>query len=216
MKLPLFVITALALGSAHADLTITQKVEHPENPAPTMVTMKIKDGKIRSDASPEISAIIDPVTGDTLTLMHKQKMAMKVPGSAIKAMQAQVTKEAGDATIPEPKPTGRKETISGFECEEFTTTYQGQKIEVWMAKDVPESDEIVKQLSALSESAGAGASFFPKSQMKGLPVRSSVEVPGQGKMTMTIVSINRDPLPASDFKIPAGYQEMAMPAIPGQ
>ena len=45
----------------------------------------------------------------------------------------------------------------------------------------------------------------------GLPLRSRVQMGGQGEITSTIVSVNQNVLSESDFAVPAGYEEMKMP-----
>ncbi len=205
----------LALGVARADITLTQQMETSQGGEPALVHTKIKDGKIRTDVGREMTAIIDSRTGDTTSLLHVQKAVVKLSGADIKAAQANLGKEA-EATPEAPTPTGRKETISGFECEEYVTTFNGQKIEVWLAKNVPDLEEIYSQLSALKASGGPESQWFSDPNLKGIPVRTIAEVPGAGKATITLVSINRDPLPASDFEIPRGYHEIKMPAIPGR
>lgn len=208
-------LAILALGAARADLTLTQQMETSQGGEPALVHTKIKDGKIRTDVGREMTAIIDSRTGDTTSLLHAQKAVVKLSGADIKAAQASMGK-GSEATPEAPTATGRKETISGFECEEYVSTFNGQKIEVWLAKNVPDLEEIYSQLSALKASGGPESQWFTDPTMKGIPIRTIAEVPGGGKATITLVSINRDPLPASDFEIPSGYQEIKMPAIPGR
>ncbi len=208
-------IALFAFGIARADLTLTQQMETSQGGEPALVHTKIKDGKIRTDVGRDMTAIIDSRTGDTTSLLHAQKAVVKLSGADIKAAQASLSKEA-EATPDAPTPTGRKETISGFECEEYVSTFNGQKIEVWLAKDVPDLEEIYDQLSALKASGGPESQWFSDPALKGIPVRTVAEVPGAGKATITLVSINRDPIPASEFEIPSGYQELKMPAIPGR
>lgn len=211
---PHILIAIVALGIARADLTLTQQMETSQGGEKALVHTKIKDGKIRTDVGREMTAIIDSRTGDTTSLLHAQKAVVKISGADIKAAQASTNK---DAAVPEaPTPTGRKETISGFECEEYVSTFNGQRIEVWLAKNVPDLDEIYGQLSALKSSGGPESQWFSDPKFKGIPVRTVAEVPGAGKATITLVSINRDPLPDSDFEIPSDYQELKMPAIPGR
>jgi len=207
-------IAVLALGMARADLTLTQQMETGQSSEKALIHTKIKDGKIRTDVGREMSAIIDSRTGDTTSLLHVQKAVVKLSGADIKAAQAAATKDA--ATPEAPTPTGRKETISGFECEEYVSTFNGQKIEVWLAKNVPDLDEIYSQLSALKSSGGPESQWFSDPEFKGIPVRTVAEVPGGGAAVITLVSISRDPLPDSDFDIPNDYQELKMPTIPGR
>lgn len=207
----LFLPLLAAIGIAHADVTITQQIETPQSPEPSVMEMKIKDGKVRTDVNPEMTAIFDSKTGDTLTLMHKQKAVLKIPGAMLQEARKQAM---DDPKIQEPKPTGRKDTISGYECEEFVTEVDGNKVEIWMATNVPDSDELLKELALLDDGTNPAGSIFGKSNLKGIPVRSVVTAPGQGTIRMTLVSINRDKIPASEFAIPTGYREVSMPSLP--
>lgn len=217
--LPRIVAVAALLtpAAALADLTITQQLEQP-GAKPVEMTMKLKEGKIRSDLNEKMTAIIDTKTGDTTTLMHEQKMAMKIPGAMVKAAQATAMAEMGakDAEMATPEKTGRSETISGFRCEEYVTTHDGKKITVWITNDIPDAEEIIAQFAALSPDSNPAGSLFDASHVDGFPIRTIAEIaPGQ-TITMTVTGLSRDALPAEDFESPSGYREMAMPEIPGQ
>jgi hypothetical protein len=204
-----------ALTTARADLTITQEFEQ-SGAKPVEMTMKMKDGKIRSDINEQMTAIIDVRTGDTTTLMHGQKMAMKIPGMAVKAAQARVASEMGAEDVAAPEKTGRVETISGFRCEEYVTTHDGKKITIWITDDIPDADQIMQQFAALSPDANPAGNLFDASKVEGFPIRTVAGM-GDGKtITMTVTGLSRDLLPSTDFEVPSGYREMAMPQIPGQ
>ncbi len=81
------------------------------------MTAKIKEGKVRLDLNPQMSSIVDLKTGEMISLMHNQKVAMTIPGASIKSLQqayAQRAQESVDARRSPPKSTGRKEKISGY------------------------------------------------------------------------------------------------------
>src|ERR1700745_3102438 len=108
--------------TARGDLTIVKKVEGA-GPVADM-TIKIKGDKARIDASPHISSIIDSKTGDIVNLMNDQKAAVRVSAEKMKAVSEMINRFAdkNDKT-PAEKPkltaTGRKETVNGYEAEEY-------------------------------------------------------------------------------------------------
>ena len=79
---------AFSLAVARADLVLQQNIESPMING--TVTTQIKGDKIRVDmpSSPQgaMSTIMDLNSGDSTTLMHQQKIAMKVPGAEVKQM----------------------------------------------------------------------------------------------------------------------------------
>jgi len=202
---------ALSLHHAAADITFTQEILQPDGKKMTSVA-KIKGEMMRTDIGPQASAIVNIKTGDMITLMHDQKMAMKIPGSALKALQQQAKEEMGSTETSKPVATGRTETINGFKCEEYTLTHSGAKMTVWLTKDIPDATAVMKQLDSLSSEANPFQGAFKG--IEGFPVRTSVEIPGSGPMVMTVLGINRDALPDAEFATPSGYREMAMPVMP--
>lgn len=211
MKTTLFAFCILAVA-ARADITLTQQVDQPGGKEPMLITTKVKGPMVRSDVANKVSAIIDTRTGDTLTLMHDQKMAMKIPGAALQAAKA---KAMGDSSeVSKPEPTGAKETIHGFACEEYIVKNQGSTIHAWITKDIPEAAEFMKKLSELSPQTNPMAALGDN-QIDGFPVRTIVDSGAMGKVTMTLLSINRDDISDKEFQTPSGYREAAMPNIPG-
>jgi len=69
--------------SLRADLTLIQKVDAAGTTGE--MTIKFKGDKIRIDPAPELSMITDSKTGDTVTLMHGEKKAMRISGDKMKA-----------------------------------------------------------------------------------------------------------------------------------
>lgn len=205
--------------SAFADLTLSQKIEQEgQTKSDQIITLKVKDGKVRMDAGPQVSTIIDLKTGDMETLMHDRKVVMAVPGVMVKAMQQMAQKQVGGDTdkMETPKPTGRKETINGYVCEEYETTANGSKVTMWLTKDLPEAEKLLKEMSTLSPENNFYAGMADNAEISGFPMRSTM-VDANGKTTsLTVVGLSQDPLPAADFSAPSGYKPMAMPTMPGR
>ena len=68
-------VLSLAVGS-RADYIITQTVENAGQAQ--NITLKLKDGKCRVDATEQSSAIMDSNTGETVVLIHPQKAFIKI------------------------------------------------------------------------------------------------------------------------------------------
>ena len=179
-------------------------------------TMKLKGSKMRVDAGPMSYTIIDGVSGEVRSVVPSQQMVMKMSAAAMKqAVQAAMTNQS--TVAPKLTATGRKETINGFACEEYTTEYAGMKAELWLAPDVPNYKEILRQMNAVGESMRKSVST-PMEALKpddypGYPVRSVMQTPA-GKIMSTVESIKLDDLPDSDFEVPADYKVMEMPGAP--
>ncbi len=211
--LPLLASAVLALN-VHADLTITQKIQQEGQPAADMtVNMKIKDQKIRMDAGPQMSTIVDLKSGDMKTLLHDRKMVMTIPGSLIKSMQQAAT-SAGGGGAEEPMPTGNKETINGFACEEYSLTAQGAKVNVWLTKDLPAAQKIMSEVTSLSPDSDPFQGALKGQKIDGFPMRTVIQMPGAGKATMTVVAVSESALDDAEFSVPSGYKTMQMPSLP--
>ena len=200
-------------ATARADLTVVQKMEGTEGLH--KITFKIKGDKARVEVSPQITTIVDANTGDLTTLLNDQKTVMRISGERAKAM-AEMAKTFVKQETPEqalPKPTGRKETIAGYETEEYVTESPKYKASYWVAKTYPNYQSILQQMSLLQRGAFAEITkgMPDYHALPGLPLRTKIKTPGQEEITSTIESVSLAPLPASEFSVPAGYSEMKMP-----
>ena len=79
---------ALSTGlcvSARADFTIVQKVEGGKAGGNEII-MKLKGDKVRVEATPQMTMIVDGKTGETVTLMNAQKKFLRISGDKAKAI----------------------------------------------------------------------------------------------------------------------------------
>src|SRR5437870_13863980 len=104
--------------SAHGDLTIVQQVEGAGQNGD--VTVKIKGDKERIDAPSQPTRIIDGKTGEMADLMNDKKSFMRISAKQMKAMAETINKfdEGKQPSTPKITPTGKKETINGYETDE--------------------------------------------------------------------------------------------------
>jgi len=214
MKKILPSVLALILATlAHADLTVTQKLVQGEPAKETTMTMKIKGDKVRLDMDPKMSTIMNIKSGDMQTLMHDQKIAMTIPGTLLKSLQRSQAQTAGVEGV---KPTGNKETISGFACEEYVMTTKDATVQVWVTKDLPAAEKLLKEMSGLVPDSNPLNDTMKNLNISGFPMRTIAEMPGGGKITISVVAVNENPLADADFSVPSSYKAMQMPAIPGR
>ena len=112
-------------------------------------------------------------------------------------------------------PTGRKETINGYETEEYVRESPSMKESYWIALKYPDSAEIVKQLQAIVPAAWneIAKGMFDFRDFPGLPLRTVVKTDGK-EITSTITSIKQDPLSEAEFSVPKDFQELKIPNLP--
>ena len=212
------VVACLVLWAsvANADYIVKQRLETDGQPQD--VTIKIKEPKCRVDTGEQLSAIIDSTTGETTMLIHPDKLYMKVSPEQIKA-QAEAMKnllgsQTKDSVAVELKPTGKKDTLNGFETEEYKTTLNNVQITFMIAKTFPNYQKLVATLYNVQSSPAMMAfrsMSIPPEKYPGMPIRSEFEVAGK-KVVTTLDSAVETTLPDSDFMVPTDYKEMGSAA----
>ena len=205
-------VAAGALTSAQADLTIVQKTDGASGM--NEITTKIKGDMARIEINPQITTIIDSKTGDMKTLMNDKKEIMHISPEKAKAMAEMATRFNKTATgKPKLVPTGRKETINGYEAEEYKIENGLFQASYWITTKYPDYAAILKQLQkmrpATMDVTKAGLPDY--TECPGLPIRTNIKIAGQAEITSTIVSIKHDPIPDDQFMIPKDFSEMPMP-----
>ena len=210
------VLASLLLVSAwaQADIVIEQKME--SGFVNGNMVMKIKGDQARMDmpAGPagNITVLVNTKSGEMATLMHAQKMSMKMNLAAAKKQAEEQSKLAGidPNNIEKPKPTGQKEKVGEWDAEIYEGSVGGQSAKFWVAKDFPNYKTIMDQMNKLSAATGS-AGFDPsKLELGGMVVKTEMNT-AAGKVTSTLVSAKEQAVPATDFAMPTGYQEMKVP-----
>ncbi len=210
----LFVAALLPL-TARADLTIVQNVEGG-GPI-SEITIKLKGDKARMEAA-QMTTIMDGKTGEVLTLMNAQKKFVRISGDKAKAIAEMASKYSGTtASTEKPKltATGRKETINGFETEEYVWETPKLKASYWIAPKYPDGAAIIKQLQAATPTLwnDIAKGMLDYHDLPGIALRTKIRL-GNKDITSTIVSIKQDPLSDADFTVPEDFQELKIPNVP--
>ena len=224
------VLTISFLLSARADLTILQKVERAGSA--TNMTIKLKGDKVRIEASPQLTTIIDGKTGEITNLMNDQKTVVRISAEKAKAVTNMINKfdakkeGAGKVKLT---PTGQKETVDGYETEQYTYDGPDFKATYWIASNYPEGAAILAQLQSIKsefwDAANAGAPDLR--DFPGLPVRTRVTTTkhnqpakpggaalgGATEITTTIISANQNPISDAEFTAPNDFKETKLPDI---
>ena len=212
--LSLTLIAGLAL-QGRADLTIVQSVEGG-GPV-SLVTLKLKGDKARMEAA-QMTTIMDGKTGEVITLMNAQKKFVRISGDKAKAIAEMASKYSGTTASSE-KPnltaTGRKETVNGYETEEYVWETPKLKASYWIALKYPDGAAIMKQLQAATPTLwnDIAKGMLNYHDLPGIALRTKIKLQNKD-ITSTIASIKQDPLSDAEFSPPADFQELKIPNVP--
>jgi hypothetical protein len=197
---------------ARADLTVVQKVEGAGQNGE--VTVKIKGDKERIDAPSQPTRIIDGKTGEMTDLMNDKKSFVRISAAQMKAAAETISKfdDGKQASPRKLTPTGKKETINGYETEEFVFETPQFKASFWVAAKYPDAAGILKQMQAPVSGAWKPSNMgMPDyTDFAGLPLKTVISI-GDNEVATTIMSIKKDPISATDFDIPKDFQELKKP-----
>ncbi len=204
-----FAFSLFATEAANADYKLVyESTGNPLNEGEFTILVK---GDLTRFDSAKVSTITDASKKETTMLQHETKTVLKVPANVTSDVIKNVARPDTASTPPKLTPTGRKETINGYVCEEYTTTQQGVDMAFWLAKDFPLKDELIHQSAVLNKTLGLDEGAFVHAQsFPGFPIRTVINSGGT-QYTTTLKSASTEPLPDSAFDIPAGYKQFDIP-----
>jgi hypothetical protein len=202
--------------TAKADYIIKEQFE--QSGQTQQITLKIKDTKVRLDTAEQTSAIIDSQTGATTLLIHPNKAFLKISPEEVKeqtkALQEMLGQKLENPADVELKPTGKQQKINGFDTEEYTTSFNGIQMSIFIAKQYPNYEKVVGALYQVQNGPAMDAfrsMSIPPDKYPGLPIRTTQTVVGQ-KIVMTLDSAQETDVSDADFTIPADYKELNPPS----
>jgi hypothetical protein len=183
------VICTLSILPIRADLTIVystaveparqaQKSEGDPSTAAdaTNMTIKVKGDKARIDAPSHITAIFDGTTGEIINLLNDQKTVVRISPDKMRAVTDTLNKlgsnKAGSEK-PRLTPTGQRETINGYDTEQYTYDGPDFKAIYWIAPNYPNGTAVLTQLQSIkSEFWDAANTKMPDFRdFPGLPIQ---------------------------------------------
>ena len=217
----LLILTAWIV-SARADLTLVENVVGAGSPSE--VTIKIKGDKIRIDASPKLTTILDSNSGEMINLMRDEKRVVRMSANKLKAAAEMISKfssQGEGAEKPKLVATGQKETINGYETQQYVYDGPDFKATYWIALQYPQGPEILRQLQAIKSEAwrATGMNWPDYRDFPGVPLRTRLMLKnpaaGGSEVTSTITSVKQDAINDSEFAVPSDFKEVKVPDIFG-
>lgn len=194
------------LHRAIADLVVGQRIEETGQTG-TTATLRLKGNKLRVDLETPtgpVSSVMDLDTGDSVRLMHDQKVMTRLSGAQAKETIDFLRKEAGKKTETrsgKPEAAGRKERIGEFLTEVFTWNGANGVQTIWVTKELPNYAKVKEQFDRISKSASPELTSLP-----GVVVKTEVEREGK-KFTATVLSVKEEEQNPALFEPPPDYRE---------
>jgi hypothetical protein len=146
-------------------------------------------------------------------LLNEKKTFVRISAEQIKAAAETINKfDGGKPAAAKLTPTGKKETINGYETEEFVYETPQFKASFWVATKYPDAAGILKQMQAPISGAWKPSNMgMPDyTDFAGLPLKTVITV-GDNKAVTTIVSLKKDSVSAAEFDIPKDFQQLKKP-----
>jgi hypothetical protein len=110
------------------------------------------------------------------------------------------------------------EKILGYACAHLTLTRPGELVDAWITRELPEAYRVLEKIQKANPGFGAEEAFaaLDAAGKGGLPMRCIVVRDGR-RVSTEVRKIERGPLPASLFSVPAEYAKTdpAQTAAPG-
>jgi hypothetical protein len=217
-RIVLAIVSLACAFAARADYVIKQTVESARKTH--QIVMKIKDAKVRIDTADQNTALFDSKSGEETILLHQKKAYLKVSAEQIKsraeAMKRALKQNDQKSADIELKPTGKKETIQGYEAEEYTTNVAGVPVTILIAKSYPDYQKFLESLNSIYKASPLQSSLsIPPNRYPGMPMRTEVELSGQ-KLTTTLDLAEETNLAEDEFVVPADYKEINASQLQGK
>ena len=210
-------VPVIFITTASADWVIESKIESPQMNSAT--TTKVKGDKLRVDIpngpAGAMSSIMDTKTGDSVQLIHGQKMAVKTNAAMMKQAMEAAKQKAGAGAAPELKATGQSEKVGDYDCDIYTWGDGATSTKIWVAKNHPQAAALKMFEKQMRSGFFGAAQMGPDTtKLAGPAIKTETTMQGS-KITSTITSIKEQDVDTKEFDVPADYQSMALPGAPG-
>jgi hypothetical protein len=239
------IVCTLSILPLRADLTIVystavepaRQAQKPDATPNTVaaaenMTIKVKGDKARIDAPPHMTAIFDGTTGELINLLNDQKTVVRISSDKMRAIADMLNKFSNDkAGSQEAKltPTGQKETINGYDTQQYTYDGPDFKAIYWIASNYPHGAAVLTQLQSIkSQFWDAANTKMPDFRdFPGLPIQMRIIVGEQDaagghdtsasghptEITSTVSAVSLASIPDSEFTAPVDFKETKLPDI---
>jgi hypothetical protein len=193
-------LAAAAPSTVLADVVMVSETKVGE--VKSRSTMSISGSMVRADNGTETSVIMDTGAGVMTTLVHEQKMAIKVDLAQLKAMAG--APKAGAVTVPLTTitATGQTRKINGYNCELYLSENSGTKVSMWITRDYPGYAKLKAELATMEKLNTSGVK---QPEVPGFALQTEYTANGLNFVT-SVVSLKEEKVDAGVFKIPADYK----------
>lgn len=211
--LVLFIALQLLAIDAFAQFEGVIKMKMSSKQASGDMIFSLSDKGQRMDADMTVPQMKEPSKSSIITrkgepdviymLMHANKSYMKMAKQKNEAAAGE--KEQKKYTV---KNLG-KEKVAGYMCQHVKVTGEDMDMDMWTTKEFVDFYTFQKMQDKNSKMANSALyTELKKADADGFPVKI-VQNKGDDKMTMELVSVTKQSIPASTFEIPAGYNDMS-------
>jgi hypothetical protein len=215
-----------AAAGARADLVMQEQADFGSPSNFISITIKIHGDKVRQDlaglGSGDMSLIKDANTGDSIVLLHPQKLFTR---PAVKTKDTQ----SPDAALSKPLDTGKADVVGGYDAEIFAwaadrklwSDTNGMIETLWVARNFTNYENIKPYLAKLDRAnvSFPGKGMQPEiSSLPGMVVKSRLIAKMGGivqTIDITLLSAKEEPVDPSIFEAPADYKEWSPPQSSG-
>lgn len=221
MKIAFLFLFLCLFDYLSADLTIRSEMDLSERGgSPMQVTSRFTSGKMRSDMQTEagpVSSIMLLNEKKMIILMAAQKMYI------VQDLKTNSTKTKEEESLPKIERTGKKETISGYECEQVLFKHNEDSVqEFWFSAKAPEIGEYASAFEAMEGQYTSKKSFswlkfmLENKDLKTYPIRMiSYGKDGKIETKMTVLSFESTTHSPDLFLPPPDYREQKIPSFGG-
>jgi hypothetical protein len=216
MRIVLSLLLALAATTAaRADIVLEQKAEGPMLNA--RMTLKVKGNLARTDtvsANSNMTILMDIKAERMMVIVHDKKMIMEKDMKAVRQQTEAAQRASGldPSTVGKPKATGTVEKVGDWNAEIYEFSLGNLLGKIWVARDFPNGQVLREELKKVTAANNGG--FDPnKLDVPGMIVKYQLNTQA-GLITSTLIKAVEEPVADSEFVLPRGYSEMAMPPIP--
>lgn len=205
-------------AGARADLVMHEQADFGNPTNLISITIRVHGNKIRQDVdglqSGNISLIKDASTGESIVLLHRDKLFTK-PAKKTGNVQSP------DAALTKPQATGKSDMVGDYDTEIYVwaadrklwNNTNGMIETLWVATNYPAFDKMKADLATLDRAnvSFPGKGLQPEiSTLPGMVVKSRLTAKlGNLLQTINIIllSAQEEPVDPSIFQVPADYKE---------
>jgi hypothetical protein len=233
MRHPTSVSTLLALlvtaAAAHAanDVVLRQRIIVSSTTEVPREQTQYYSGPLRITDDDRATTIVN-LDKRTITLINKQDKTYSVTTFAelekrgeshdqrVKQLPPQIRDTVNADVKVDLKPTGKTETIAGYETQQYSFDAKGIVGSVWVAEklDLGARTADWAKVSTLFGGRNSPGGHLDEalSRMKGVPMRRIVTMEPLPLVTSEVVEVRHAPPPAALQHIPQGYKKVDFPA----